>query len=82
MPDDRENPAGPTAFTRWLDGLIPAAFATNAELARAVGVAESTILRWRRGDVTPSVPHLLKLSKATGTSTDLLLKIAGYEGSK
>jgi len=69
-------------FTRWLDTLIPAAFETNAELARAVGVAESTILRWRRGEVIPSVPRLLKLSKATGTSTDLLLKIAGYEEPK
>jgi transcriptional regulator with XRE-family HTH domain len=66
------------AFGRWLDSVIPAIFETDASLARAIGCPQSTIHHWRRG-TTPSVPYLLKLSKATGTSTDTLLKIAGYQ---
>jgi hypothetical protein len=38
----------------------------------------ANITRWRRG-TTPQVPALVKLSKVTGTSLDILLKIAGYQ---
>ncbi|MGO9298011.1 MAG: helix-turn-helix domain-containing protein [Streptosporangiaceae bacterium] len=81
MPD---NPSGDapasesTRFARWLDTLVPAVFESDAALARAISAPQSTILRWRRGAI-PSVPYLLKLSKATGTTADVLLKIAGYE---
>lgn len=61
---------------------IPAVFESDAALARAIGAPQSTIHRWRRGLATPSVPYLLKLSEATGTSTETLLRIAGYRESK
>jgi transcriptional regulator with XRE-family HTH domain len=66
------------AFGRWLDSLVPALFDSDAALARAVGVPQSTLLRWRRGTI-PGGANLLKLSKATGTTVDTLLRIAGYE---
>ena len=74
---DHQADSSANAFAKWLDGLIPAVFASDAALAEAVGVQRSTVLRWRQGQV-PKVPTLLRLSKATGTSTDTLLKITGY----
>jgi transcriptional regulator with XRE-family HTH domain len=74
-----ETPA-PTAFAKWLDGLVPAVFPSDAALARAVGVNRTTVLRWRQGQV-PKIPQLLKLSEVTGTSTDTLLRISGYRES-
>jgi hypothetical protein len=77
VPEGPEETRGPSAFAAWLDSVVPAVFPSDAALARALGAPQSTVLRWRQGK-TPSVPYLLKLSKAAGTSTDTLLKIAGY----
>jgi transcriptional regulator with XRE-family HTH domain len=66
-----------TSLASWLDSMVPARFPSDAALARAVGVEQSYITRWRRG-VTPSLPSLLKLAKATGTSAETLMHIAGY----
>lgn len=68
-----------TPFSKWLDSIVPAVFENDAELARALGVSQSYVTRWRKGTV-PSVPSLRKLHKVTGTSIEVLLKIAGYEG--
>lgn len=66
-----------TPFASWLDSIVPALIPTDAEFARRVGVDQSYVHRWRRGRV-PQVPALLKISKATGTSIETLLAIAGY----
>ncbi len=75
----RTMPPASSAVASYLDSLVPAVFASEAALARAVGVHPATVMRWRRGAV-PTVPHLLKLSHATGMSSDNLLKMAGYSG--
>lgn len=57
--------------------MVPAIFENDAALARAVGVNQSTVLRWRRGTV-PQVPALNALAEVTGTDIATLLKIAGH----
>jgi len=66
-----------TPFASWLDSIVPAVIPTDAEFARRVGVDQSYVHRWRRGRV-PQVPALMKISRATGTSVETLLAIAGY----
>ena len=82
MPDDPcESTAAsqePTRFARWLESIVPAVYESDAELARALGTSQANISRWRKG-TTPQVPALLKLSRLTGTSVDVLLRIAGYQ---
>jgi len=67
-----------TPFAKWLDSIVPAVYPSDAALARELGLAQSNVTRWRRGTV-PQVPALRKLARVTGTSIDLLLKVAGYE---
>ena len=66
-----------SSFARWIDSIIPALFENDAALARAVGVNQSTVLRWRRG-TAPQVPALYTLAEVTGTDIATLLKIAGH----
>ena len=68
-----------TPFALWLDSMIPAFIPSDAEFARRVGVNQSYVHKWRRGR-RPQVPALLKFAKATGTSVETLLAIAGYTG--
>ena len=77
-PESRES----VPFGRWLDGLIPAVFESEAALSRAVGVPQSTVSRWRRGETRPRVEQLLTLSEVTGTSIETLVRIAGYQPSR
>jgi 8-oxo-dGTP diphosphatase len=76
-PDDAASSPQRTNFSQWLDTIVPAQFATYAELARASGVDGSLIARYRRGMI-PKVPALYALAKATGTSMEHLLSVAGY----
>lgn len=80
-PDSERSESDPraTAFGAFLDSVVPALYPTDAALARALSVPQSSVLRWRRGTV-PSVPNLLKLAQVTNTSTDFLLRVAGYTG--
>lgn len=66
-----------TPFASWLDSIVPAVIPSDAEFARRVGVDQSYVTRWRRGR-RPQVPALVKIAKATGTSVETLLMIAGY----
>jgi transcriptional regulator with XRE-family HTH domain len=59
--------------------MIPAKFKNDAEFARALGVQQAYVHRWR-GGVKPQIPMLLKISKVTGTSVETLAEIVGYEG--
>ena len=71
-------PPAETPFARWLDSVVPALYPDDSALARACDVSPSTVFRWRRGNI-PKLPALLKLAAATRTSTDTLLRVAGYQ---
>ncbi len=65
-------------FASWLDSMIPALFANDADFARALGVNQSQVHRWRRG-VVPQLNALVKMSKLTKTDIETLAQIAGYQ---
>lgn len=71
----------PTPFAHWLDAMIPAKFRNDAEFARAIGVEQVYVYRWRRG-TKPQIPMLVRISKATGTSVETLAEIVGYQPSR
>lgn len=84
MDESSPRPAGHSEtapFGHWIDGLVPAVFESEAALARAIGVPQSTVSRWRRGETRPRVEQLLTVSEVTGTSIETLVRIAGYRPS-
>ena len=50
---------------------------TQAQLARSVGVADTQISRWRRGQVVPSVQYLQRLADAFGIQRITLDQLVG-----
>ena len=69
----------PGSFARWLNAYIPSVFKNYAELARALGVPQSTVTRWLTRGTVPSVPMLYKISEVTGSDPANLLKMAGHD---
>jgi transcriptional regulator with XRE-family HTH domain len=51
---------------------------SQAELARAVGVADAQISRWRRGQVVPTVHHLQRIANVLQVGRIDLDRLAGY----
>jgi transcriptional regulator with XRE-family HTH domain len=68
-------PAKPEAqaIGRRLAEALDGAGIGNNELARDVGVASATVVRWRKGESEPSYAMLLYICKRTGTSADEIL---------
>jgi len=51
---------------------------SQADLARALGVADAQVSRWRRGQVVPSPRHLQRLADALAVPRADLDRLAGY----
>ncbi|WP_433699074.1 helix-turn-helix domain-containing protein [Nocardiopsis sp. CA-288880] len=65
-------------FADWLFNTGRAlGYTTNSALARALGVPQPTVSRWKTGS-KPSVEHLVKISELFGVELKLLLVLAGY----
>src|SRR3954465_9475199 len=72
MPDE-EKP-----FAVWLDATMKNRGLSQAELARAVGVADAQMSRWRRGQVVPTVRYLQQIADVIGVQRTTLDRLAGY----
>lgn len=48
---------------------------TQDELAKLSGIASTKISNYERGVMLPSVPNLIKLSRALGCTTDWMLNL-------
>ena len=46
---------------------------TTSQLASILGVSHTTIGRWERGEILPSIEHLYNIAKYFGVSADYLL---------
>lgn len=78
MRDDPRSPTEPLSFPRWLADMSRAlGYAREADLARALGLPQSTVSRWRKGS-RPSVEHLVRLSRVLKTELEPLLVLSGH----
>lgn len=71
--DDLDN-----RFTLWLNRSMASRGYSQADLARAVGVADAQVSRWRRGQVVPNVHSLQRLADTFGVPRAMLDSLAGY----
>ena len=78
--DDPED--GDTRFTMWLNRTMEHRGYSQADLARAVGVADAQVSRWRRGQVVPNVHSLQRLADTFGVPRATLDTLAGLPGGE
>lgn len=69
--------AGSRGFAGWLETSMRSRGLTQAQLARSVGVADTQISRWRRGQVVPSVQYLQRLADTFGVERITLDELVG-----
>ena len=65
-------------FAAWLNRAMLSHGLSQAELARKVGVADTQVSRWRRGQVLPSLRYLQQLADTFGVPRVNLDRLAGY----
>jgi len=66
-----------TRFVLWLNQTMEHRGYSQADLARAVGVADAQVSRWRRGQVVPNVHSLQRLADTFGVPRATLDSLAG-----
>jgi transcriptional regulator with XRE-family HTH domain len=64
-------------FAGWLQASMRSRGLTQAQLARSVGVADTQVSRWRRGQVVPTVQYLQRLADAFGVERIALDELVG-----
>jgi transcriptional regulator with XRE-family HTH domain len=65
-------------FAGWLASTMHSRGLTQAQLARSVGVADTQVSRWRRGQVVPTVQYLQRLADTFGVDRATLDRLVGY----
>src|SRR5262245_30281655 len=65
-------------FGGWLATSMRSRGLSQAQLARSVGVADTQVSRWRRGQVVPSVQYLQRIADAFGVERGVLEQMVGY----
>src|SRR5579859_5094583 len=64
-------------FAGWLQASMHSRGLTQAQLARSVGVADTQVSRWRRGQVVPTVQYLQRLADTFGVERMTLDQLVG-----
>lgn len=64
-------------FAGWLQASMQHRGLSQAELARSVGVADTQVSRWRRGQVVPTVQYLQRLADTFGIQRVTLDQLVG-----
>jgi len=64
-------------FAGWLQASMHSRGLTQAQLARSVGVADTQVSRWRRGQVVPTVMYLQRLADTFGVPRVTLDQLVG-----
>ena len=65
-------------FAGWLATTMQSRGLSQAQLARSVGVADTQVSRWRRGQVVPTIQYLQRIADAFGVERGLLEHMVGY----
>src|SRR6184192_471351 len=68
---------GESRFAGWLQASMHHRGLTQAQLARSVGVADTQVSRWRRGQVVPTVQYLQRLADTFGVERITLDQLVG-----
>ena len=68
----------PNPFAGWLTATMRARGLSQAEVARAVGVGDPQVSRWRRGQGLPSLRSLQRFADAFAVPRAELERLAGY----
>jgi transcriptional regulator with XRE-family HTH domain len=71
-----EPPSKP--FANWLNATMLSRGLSQAQLARVVGVADTQVSRWRRGQVVPTVHYLQRIADTLDVPRVSLDRLAGY----
>src|SRR5947209_8835062 len=64
-------------FAGWLEASMRSRGLTEAPLSRSVGVADTQVSRWRRGQVVPTVQYLQRLADTFGVQRYTLDELVG-----
>src|SRR5436309_6575509 len=72
-----ERDEGRTRFAGWLSNTMSSRGLSQAQLARSVGVADTQVSRWRRGQVVPTVQYLQRLADTFGIERITLDQLVG-----
>jgi transcriptional regulator with XRE-family HTH domain len=72
----------PGAFADWLNATMQSRRLSQAQLARVVGVADTQVSRWRRGQVVPTVRYLQRIADTLDVPRASLDRLAGYPVSE
>lgn len=75
-PPDSGAPA--KGLADWLNATMQSRRLSQAQLARVVGVADTQVSRWRRGQVVPTVRYLQRLADTLDVPRVSLDRLAGY----
>lgn len=67
----------PRRFAGWLEASMRSRGMTQAQLARSVGVADTQVSRWRRGQVVPTLLYLQRLADTFGVERVTLDELVG-----
>jgi len=70
-------PGGSRRFAGWLEASMRSHGLTQAQLARSVGVADTQVSRWRRGQVVPTLQYLQRLADTFGVERITLDELLG-----
>src|SRR5215211_2043513 len=70
--------SGRARFAGWLSATMQSRGLSQAQLARSVGVADTQVSRWRRGQVVPTVQYLQRIADAFGVDRVTLDQLVGY----
>jgi transcriptional regulator with XRE-family HTH domain len=68
----------PRGFADWLNATMHSRGLSQAQLARVVGVADTQVSRWRRGQVVPTVRYLQRIADTLDVPRANLDRLAGY----
>jgi transcriptional regulator with XRE-family HTH domain len=74
MPQDEAR----ARFSGWLSTTMQTRGLSQAQLARSVGVADTQVSRWRRGQVVPTVQYLQRIADTFGVQRTTLDRLVGY----
>jgi transcriptional regulator with XRE-family HTH domain len=77
MMSDTTGGGGGRRFGGWLEASMRSRGITQAQLARSVGVADTQISRWRRGQVVPTLQYLQRLADTFGVERITLDELLG-----